>query len=193
MPTLRARNMTAAKIAIQSCALRLFAAQGYDQTTVEQIAEAAEVSPSTFFRYFKTKEAVALYDSIDPIILEAFMKQPPDTPAIRAMRNAIQELSSTLSEERRQLELQRFELLQSIPSLRNKSLGETAASIGAFTRIIAQRSGKNPDAVAVRNLAGAIIGVMIAVLQQTYEQPSMAIFEGRMDAALAQLEKGLEL
>ncbi|HSW77253.1 MAG TPA: TetR family transcriptional regulator [Candidatus Chromulinivoraceae bacterium] len=173
--------------------MQLFTEHGYAQTTVEQIAEAAEVSPSTFFRYFNTKEAVILYDNIDPIIIGAFMRQSPDTPTIRAMRNAVQELSDTLPKEKKRLELQRFELLNSDQTLRNKAFGETAASIDAFAGIIAQRTGKNTDDIAVRNLAGAIIGVMVAVLQQSYKQPSMAIFEGGMDAALARLEQGLEL
>lgn len=193
MATLRERNILATKAAIQTCALRLFVKQGYGQTTVEQIAAAAEVSPSTFFRYFKTKEAVVLYDSVDPFIIEAFIKQPATTLPIRAMRNAVKELSHTLSEERQRLELQRFELLNSMPTLRNKSFGEMAASIDSFANIIAQRSGKNPSDIAVRNLAGAIVGVMVAVLQRAYRQPSMAIFEGEMDIALARLEKGLEL
>ena len=76
MPGLRERNIAAAKYAIQSCALQLFTKQGYGITTVEQIAAAAEVSPSTFFRYFKTKDAVLLYGSIDVIIVEALSKQP---------------------------------------------------------------------------------------------------------------------
>lgn len=193
MPGLRERNIATAKSAIQVCAMQLFTEHGYAQTTVEQIAEAAEVSPSTFFRYFNTKEAVILHDNIDPIIIGAFMRQSPDTPTIRAMRNAVQELSDTLPIEKKRLELQRFELLNSDQTLRNKAFGETAASIDAFAGIIAQRTGKNTDDIAVRNLAGAIIGVMVAVLQQSYKQPSMAIFEGGMDAALARLEQGLEL
>jgi len=68
-----------------------------------------------------------------------------------------------------------------------------AASIDDLARIIAQRSQKDPDDIAVRNLAGAVVGVMVGVLQQTYKQPTMAIFEGAMDVALARLEKGLEL
>jgi AcrR family transcriptional regulator len=192
MTSLRERNTTAAKIMIQGCALRLFAKQGYRQTTVEQISQAAGVSPSTFFRYFRTKEAVILYDSIDPIIIEAFIKQPPDIPTIQAMRNAVSELSKTLPLERKRLELQRFKLLNTIPSLRNKAFGETIGDIEAFASTIAQRAGKHPDDIAVRNLAGALVGVMVAVLQQTYKNPSMAIFQGKMDAALARLEKGLE-
>lgn len=49
---LRERKKAKTKAAIQQHALRLFRQQGYQATTVEQIAEAAEVSPSTFFRYF---------------------------------------------------------------------------------------------------------------------------------------------
>jgi len=184
--------MVAAKVAIQACALQLFAKQGYSNTTVEQIARAAEVSPSTFFRYFKTKEAVALYDGIDPIIVEAFVRQSPDIAPIRAMRNAVNELNNALTTERKELELQRFALLNSIPVLRNKSFGEMAASIDALAGIIAQRAQKDPSSIAIRNLAGAIVGVMVAVLQEAYKQPSMAIFEGAMDAALAQLEEQLK-
>jgi len=193
MPGLRERNIASAKAAIQICAMQLFTTKGYAQTTVEQIAEAADISPSTFFRYFNTKEAVTLHDNIDPIIIDAFIKQSPSIPTIRAMRNAVQELSSTLSTEKKQIELQRFKLLGADPLLKNKAFGKTADSIDAFADIIAQRVGKNPNDIAVRNLAGAIVGVMVAALQQAYKQPSMAIFEGDMDAALARLEQGLEL
>jgi len=192
MPGLRERNLATAKAAIQACALDLFTKNGYAQTTVEQIAEAAEVSPSTFFRYFKTKEAVILYDSIDPIIIEAFINQPTNIPTIRAMRNAVHVLTTTLSVEQRERELQRFALLHAHPVLQNKTFGETAASIDGLASIIAKRTMKDPGDVAVRNLAGAIVGVMVAVLQQTYKQPSMAIFEGDMDTALKRLEQGLE-
>lgn len=193
MSGLRERNIIAAKALIQEAALRLFVTQGYEQTTVEQIAMAAEVSPSTFFRYFKTKEAVVLYDSIDPIIIQAFLKQPTDISPIRAMRNATKELGKTLSIERQHLEMQRFALLNTLPALRNRALGDMIASIDHFAVTIAQRSGKSPDDIAVRNMAGAIVGVVASVLLQTYKNPSITIFEGEMDAALARLEKGLNL
>jgi hypothetical protein len=46
--------------------------------TVEQIADAVEVSPSTFFRYFPTTDALVLTDDYDPVMVERFRAQPPD-------------------------------------------------------------------------------------------------------------------
>ncbi|MDR4215793.1 helix-turn-helix transcriptional regulator, partial [Bacillus paralicheniformis] len=59
---LRERKKTRTKTTIQQHALRLFKEQGYQATTVEQVAAAAEVAPSTVFRYFPTKEDLAVLD-----------------------------------------------------------------------------------------------------------------------------------
>src|SRR5665648_542403 len=71
---------------LQACALELFTAQGYDATTVEQIATAAGVSHMTFFRHFPTKESVLLEDPYDPLIGEAVRTQPTDLPPLERVR-----------------------------------------------------------------------------------------------------------
>ena len=83
-PSLRERKKAKTRAAIQQEAMRLFRERGYDGATVEDIAEAAEVSPSTFFRYFPTKEDVVLRDDYDELLLEIFLKLPPDLTPLQA-------------------------------------------------------------------------------------------------------------
>jgi len=85
---LRERKKPMTRAEIQRQALRLFRERGYEATTVAQIAEAPEVSESTFFRYFPTKEDVVLWDELDPPIFEAFSTQPAELGPIRALRYA---------------------------------------------------------------------------------------------------------
>src|SRR5262249_28892086 len=89
--SLRERKKARTRDSIREHALRLFRDQGYQTTTVEQIAAAAEVSPSTFFRYFPTKEDVVLQDDMDIRLVEAFARQPGDLAPLPAVRAAVRE------------------------------------------------------------------------------------------------------
>src|ERR1700729_1580107 len=80
-PGLRERKKIKRRRAIQTAALRLFEARGYEHTTVEQIAEAAETSTTTFYRYFPTKEDVVL-DAPSPPIVEATIASQPAGEAL---------------------------------------------------------------------------------------------------------------
>src|SRR5246500_1080234 len=95
--SLREREKARARAALREHALRLFREQGYQATTVEQIAAAAEVSPSTFFRYFPTKEDVVLQDDMDIRMMEAFARQPPELTPIAAVRGAMLETWNSFS------------------------------------------------------------------------------------------------
>src|SRR5215469_8527850 len=97
---LRERKKARTRASLREHALRLFREQGYAATTVEQIAAAAEVSPSTFFRYFPTKEDLVLQDDMDTRLIDAFARQPPELGAVAAFRAAIREVwaSFTLEE-----------------------------------------------------------------------------------------------
>lgn len=191
---LRERKKAKAKARIQECALKLFAKQGYTETTVEQIAAAAEVSPSTFFRYFKTKEAVALYDSTDPLIVAIFREQPKELTIIQALRRAVKESYAKMPDERLALEQERFKVIRTIPELRTTMFDEMIRNIDMFAELIAERTGRSTSDIQVRNLAGAVIGVGMASLLQAYKQPSMDRDSlNFFDTALAELEKGLLL
>src|SRR2546430_1143928 len=98
-PGLRERKKARTRASIREHALRLFREQGYQHTTVEQIAEAAEVSPSTFFRYFPTKEDVVLQDDMDIRMLEALRRQPPGLAPLAAFRAAVRQVVAAYSTE----------------------------------------------------------------------------------------------
>src|ERR1700712_3699764 len=90
IPGLRERKKLRTRSTLIDVAVDLCARQGYDKTTVEQIAAAAEVSPRTFSRYFPTKESViaAAADEIDEIVAAALASQPPRITAYEALLRA---------------------------------------------------------------------------------------------------------
>jgi AcrR family transcriptional regulator len=189
-PGLRERKKAKTRASIQAHALRLFAKQGYHATTVEQIADAAEVSPSTFFRYFPTKEDVVLYDQFDPQLIAAFLAQPAELGPVTAVRRAMRQVFEQAPSEETAREYQRHELARAVPELRARMLDGFVSGLKLFSDALAERTGRASDDIPVRTLAGAIIGVGLAAML-TGDGPE-EFFE-RFDAHLAELEAGLEL
>jgi AcrR family transcriptional regulator len=191
-PGLRERKKARTRDSIQEHALRLFRAQGYEATTVDQIADAAEVSPSTFFRYFSTKEDVVLYDAFDPILIEAFRAQPAELSPIGALRAAMRAAFGAAPAEEVALQEERAALIFSVPELRMRMLDELANAMQLFAAVLAERVGRRPDDFAVRTLAGAVMGVGMAAWF-TGGGALTADYLALMDEGLAQLEAGLPL
>jgi AcrR family transcriptional regulator len=192
MSGLRERKKARTRTEIRAHALRLFREHGYGATTIDQIAAAAEVSQSTFFRYFPTKEDVVLQDDTDPLMLEAFRAQPPEMSPIAALRESIRSVNATVSPEDRAIERERQALIVSVPELRARMLDEFTRVVEIVAGVVAERTGRRPDDIAVMTLAGAIIGVSIAAMVAARDNPSADLME-LMDAGLAQLEAGLDL
>jgi AcrR family transcriptional regulator len=119
-PDWRQRKKTATRDRIRASALRLFREQGYDATTVEQIAVAAGVSHVTFFRYFPAKEDVALSDSYDPLIAGFIAQTPATWPLIQRIRTVlVQGLRQVYDADRDALPAQN-KLIVSTPALRER-------------------------------------------------------------------------
>jgi len=190
--SLRERKKAKTRVAIQRHALRLFQKQGYDETTIEQIADAAEVSPSTFFRYFPTKEDVVLWDNYDPLIVDAIREQSEDVSPIRALRQAFMTVWQEMSEEAIGEQFQRTALVVSVPELRARALEQFTGTVQLLAEVLAERTGREPNDPAVRNLSGAVIGVAFAIMITISENPTADIAK-LFDDALAHLEAGLPL
>jgi AcrR family transcriptional regulator len=189
---LRERKKARTRAAIREHALRLFREQGYHQTTVEQIAEAAEVSPSTFFRYFPTKEDAVLQDDFDVITIEALEAQPAGLSPIAAFRAAARQTLATLTPDDLERLRETTAISFTVPEVRARALDEFARTIDGIALSLAKRTGRSPEDFAVRNVAGALIGVIMAATLPWADQSATDMFE-RIDAALAHLEAGLPL
>src|SRR5712664_570475 len=114
---LRERKKQKTRESIQREALRLFEKQGYEQTTIEQIAAAVEISPSTFFNYFPTKEDVVLFDAYDPIAIRMFLERPKDEPLNVGLRKVLESLASAFERDERMI-LARGRFFLEVPELR---------------------------------------------------------------------------
>ena len=191
-PGLRERKKAKTRAAIQASALALFERQGYQATTVDQIAAMAEVSQSTFFRYFPTKEDVVLHDRYDPLLLANFLAQPPDLTPIAALRRTLRSVLGALPADELAQERQRAMLIISVPELRARALDQLAAALAPFTEAVAERTGRSVDDSAVRALTGAVMGVLMAAMLAASEDPDANYLE-LMDTALAHLEAGLRI
>ncbi|MCU7730489.1 TetR family transcriptional regulator [Actinoplanes sp. KI2] len=161
---LRERKKAKTRAAIRDHAMRLFEEQGYAATTVDQIAEAAEVSQSTFFRYFPTKEDVILIDDYDPLIVAAIKAQPPGTPPVRALVNAMREVFLNLGPDEWESERRRQKIYQTVPELRARAMHQTVSAIDMLAAALAEREGLPPDDRKSRVVAGALIGVVLAIV-----------------------------
>ena len=191
-PGLRERKKAKTRAAIQEHALRLFRAQGYAATTVEQIAEAAEVSPSTFFRYFPTKEDVVAYDAWDPVVLEAWRSQPPELGVLGTLRSAITAVFGAMTPEQKDEMMSRGRLLYSEPELRTAAINELIRSSLMVIDELAARLGRPADDFEVRVFAGAFVGAFIAALVPVLEDPG-ADFVALANRAIEFVERGLPL
>jgi AcrR family transcriptional regulator len=194
---LRERKKARTRAAIREHALRLFRENGYQRTTVEQIAAAAEVSPSTFFRYFPTKEDVVLQDDMDTRMIEALERQPADLSPLSAVRAAVRDAFASYTEADLEVIAETTLLSMTVPEIRARATDEFARTIGIIGEALAKRAGRPSDDLAVRTAAGAIIGVMMSLSMPWHGWASdMQTIEDlfdRIDQALALLEAGLPL
>ncbi len=194
---LRERKKARTRASIREHALRLFREQTYQGTTVEQIAAAAEVSPSTFFRYFPTKEDIVLRDDMDTRMIEALERQPTSLGPLGAVRAALREVFTSYTQADLDLLGETTALTMAVPEIRARAMNEFARSISAIGEALAKRAGRPTDDLAVRTTAGAIIGVVMSVTMPWEDWSSDRrtiedMFE-HIDQALALLEAGLPL
>ena len=151
--SLRERKKLATRRALQRVALDLVTERGFAHVTVEDIAEAADVSPRTFFNYFPSKEAVLF--GADPdraaMLRDRLVHTAPGAPALDALRIVIAEDAQAVADELRELGgnpvgwLRRMKEARADPHLRAAHAAQMALIERAATEGLAERLGVDPE------------------------------------------------
>ncbi|MET8827050.1 TetR family transcriptional regulator [Streptomyces sp. NPDC004610] len=158
---LRERKKIKTRTAIRTATYELVGEQGYDATTIEQIADRAEVSPSTVFRYFPTKEDIVLTDEYDPLMLDDLRQRPVDEPLVESLRFLVRRAVTMGLAESPELVRLRMRLMLDVPAVRSRAMESMSATGGVLCRAIGERTGRDPGSLEVRIWAMALVGGMM--------------------------------
>ncbi|WP_128428155.1 TetR family transcriptional regulator [Streptomyces cyaneus] len=175
METLRERKKQRTREALLRTALELFTTQGYEGTTVDDIAEAVDVSQRTFFRYFAGKEeaALALEEMTVAHFLEAVRERPLHEAPMEALRQAVLEGWDTLNDVIEavapvELYLRMYKVVESTPALLAAHLRRSVETEEAIARILAEREGVDMDTDPRPRLAVAVFGGVMRLTERQW-------------------------
>lgn len=155
---LREKHATETRQRIVAEAMSLFVARGYASTTVDEIAEAADVSPRTFFRYFATKEALLFHDFEDRLagIRDQILGRPAEESPVQALVavlcTAVDDIHR--SPEQRALMLQLVHERPAVLAYQRATVADHAE--GQIVAAVSARAGLPADDLGIRAVVSAV-------------------------------------
>lgn len=189
-PGLRERKKIRTREAIRSAAYALIEQQGYDSTTVEQIAERAEVSPSTVFRYFPTKEDIVVTDEYDEPLLAELAARPAGETWTDSVRYVIREAVRLALTEQPGTTRLRARLMLEVPAVRAR-MRETLTGTGrTLAEAVAGRTGLAPEGLEVRVHVMSLIGGLLEATLYWAEHGHQEDYADLADRAIDVIEHG---
>jgi AcrR family transcriptional regulator len=163
---LRERKKERTRERLVEAALRLFTQRGYEETTIDEVVDAVEVSPRTFFRYFQSKDdvLVAWVDEFIDRVRDALAATPPDEEPFTALGNALTEAVAVYDAQRTHfIALERF--IARTPAIRAQKLEKLGRCAQIMSEALAQRLGVDAQRdLAPRLLANCAIGILGAAV-----------------------------
>jgi len=177
--SLREQHAHATRERILVEATALFIQHGFNATTVDEIAERAEVSPRTFFRYFATKEALLFHDFEDRVasIREGIVQRPTEEDPARSLVAVLVAMIADLDQSPQQRALM-VRLIAERPALmayQRSVLSDTAEPLIAAA--LAERAGRPSDDLGLRAMVAAVTACFDLALRAWIEQDARPPFE----------------
>ncbi len=160
-PGLRERKKKQTANRIETAAMDLFEKHGFDATTIDDIATAADISSRTFFHYFPTKEDVVLGDYAARLsrVTESLKEQPVDSLPWTALGVAFAEVANDYEVQHQQLR-RRFQIMMTTGSVFARNLQLQAGWEDAVTEALEERMNLRSDDILPRLMAASALGAM---------------------------------
>jgi AcrR family transcriptional regulator len=192
MSTLRERKRVAAMRRVQDAAYDLFEREGFDRVTIEQVAAAAEVSPSSVYRYFGTKEQLVLWDEYDPAAFQRFAEELATHPPLEAFRRAVAGVGDRFfgPDEARIRRMTTFAYEE--PSVHRLVLHQLEDAAQGIATLTAGSIDRGPGDLEVQVFARAVVSVIDSGLRYWYRQGFEPDLAAVIDEGLALLAGGFE-
>jgi AcrR family transcriptional regulator len=190
---LRERKRIAAMRRIQEVALDLFDERGFDAVTIEEIAEAAEVSPSSVYRWFGTKEQLVLHDEFDLQLLEVVQAELASHPPVEAVRRAIATLMSQFFGREEALARRKVRYWAEEPAIQAAAARQSDQFVQLLAGILAEAAGRPADDLDVQVIAATLVWGTVAATRHWHASGYAEPLEHELQRALALLENGLRL
>jgi mycofactocin system transcriptional regulator len=181
------RRRATSRAELEQAAFALFAAQGFDATTVDEIATAAGIGRRTFFRYFPSKNDVPWGNFEDELErMRVRLKAcPPEIPLMDAISVALIDFNR-VAPAQVPLHRRRMELILRVPTLFAHSTLRFTAWREVIAGFAAERTGRRPDDLAPQAIAHAVLGVAIAAYEHWLDDPDSDL-GALLDDAMCQL------
>ncbi|WP_457031310.1 TetR family transcriptional regulator [Kitasatospora sp. P5_F3] len=179
---------------LASAAMELFATQGYEETTVDQIAAAAGVARRTFFRYFRSKEEAIFPDHDDTLVRVADLLASADSEehpldvVCRGIKEVLRMYASTPG-----VSVARYQLIRQVAALREREIAVVSRYERLFTRYLLGRfdaaeeippgwqRGGDDDSMLAEVSAAAVVAAHNHVLRRWLRAGGMGDVEAQLD------------
>jgi len=181
------RKRVTSRAELEHAAFDLFGRQGFDRTTIDDIAAAAGIGRRTFFRYFPSKNDVPWgdFDAELERMRVRLKACPPQTPLMDAIRVAIVDFNR-IAPDQVPWHRRRMELILRTPALQAHSTLRYAAWRQVIAEFVAERIGQPPDALAPRTIAYVALGAAVAAYEQWLETEDADLGD-LLDSAMREL------
>jgi AcrR family transcriptional regulator len=192
-PGLRERQRAAAIRRIQEAALDLFDERGFENVTIEEIAEAAEVSPSSVYRYLGTKEGIVLYDEFDFRLIDAVEAELAFYPPVEAVRRAVASVMAAFFGRDEVLSRRKLHYALENPHLHAAMTQQVDQFAQLVAEALARAAGRRAGELDIQVIASTLVWALTTAARIWHAEGYTAPLQPLLDEALAVVQRGLRL